>query len=353
MAKNSPAEAKKEQPARIPIRGEKQMLQVKLDQTRSRLALLENCLAPLTPMQECIFDKCKKRIAEAHACLDRWIKRSYAFWGTIHDVDELLLLVTPPEQLLPQAVGIREDFKNRFQDKPELCWAWVGDKGLLTNLIERLENQVSDKNRPENTQGTDQEILRNALHMINNQTDYGFWQLNMNVLVQVLSAVILASAVIPAIILFLKTGIPNQVTKTPGSFLVILAGIAGAMVSNISERDVTITVVGATRRYFLYYLVVKPIIGAFAAMFIYLLEKSGLLFKIVLGMTNAAESNPPIQIVVENPEALVFVFAVIFVVSGYFGVKLLSSIFEDVIGKIFQNSEKVICLPHKQQKNCS
>jgi hypothetical protein len=322
--------------------GGSQLMWDKLVRTRKELERLEQQNPAPTPEETLVFSQCRQELREAQECLGGAFRRSFSFWDCIHDVDERLLLATPESRLLEQAIALRGTFESKFKRNRELREVWLlrdGEKGLLTDLVERLRHYKTGEPRDSrHPLADDRELLRQVQHVINDRTDYGFWQLNMGVSIQVISAFALL-AIMFAAWFILST--PPLRSALPA---IAAAGAAGAIVSNMIARRAVITTIGATTRHFLYHLVAKPVVGAFSAIFVYLVGRSQLIYAVVPRSSLPAESQAPIQIVV-GPEALVPVFAVIAIASGYFGDKLLSPMFENVIGKVFQKSEKVVSPP--------
>ncbi|MEW6103624.1 MAG: hypothetical protein AB1630_07430 [bacterium] len=88
--------------------------------------------------------------------------------------------------------------------------------------------------------------------------------------------------------------------------------------------------------FFIYHLFIKPILGAFAAVFIFVLEKSELIFSInpiqnTLG--NIITINVP-------PDSEGYVYAILAVSSGFAGDKILRSTIGKVLERLEDKAEK-------------
>jgi hypothetical protein len=95
---------------------------------------------------------------------------------------------------------------------------------------------------------------------------------------------------------------------------------------------------GPFLRCLLHNLFSKPVMSAFAAVFIYGLEKSKLIFSINPITSTKATS----QIIAINvmPEAVGYVYAVLAIVSAFSADKVLRSMFDRVLKKLEQKADK-------------
>jgi hypothetical protein len=119
----------------------------------------------------------------------------------------------------------------------------------------------------------------------------------------------------------------------------MLAGMVGAILSNMLSKDRFSVSTGATVRFYLYYLLVKPLIGAVAALVFVLIAHSGLLFSITAASSGAP--NPaPIQIVTGSETGVFFAFAVLSLAVGFSADRMLSSMMDSVLKKIVRDTQK-------------
>lgn len=72
--------------------------------------------------------------------------------------------------------------------------------------------------------------------------------------------------------------------------MLVLLGAMGALTSNMLTRSLLLATTGPTRRYILYNVFMRPVLGAVAAYVFVILALSGLLFQIE---PDIAESTPP------------------------------------------------------------
>ncbi len=265
-----------------------QLVWAKLERTAARAELLRAMSNPADQVHAEIFRECHAKLRLARECLDRPIRRTWAFWELIHRVDELLLLVTPDEMLAAEATDVCARFDQKIKD-PALRKAWMGAddrSGPLPAMIRRLPVVTSPGTDATSTPqrgpppadgrrvpSEDRYALREALKLVNEQGDTNFWRLGSNVSVQLLSALLLVLLAIA--FWYAQSHARDRVIDKVIS--VAIFGTGGALVSNMISTKPLIVSIGATSRYFAYALFVKPVIGAFAAGFVYLLELSDFL----------------------------------------------------------------------------
>jgi hypothetical protein len=300
-----------------------QLVWAKLERTAARAELLCAMSNPADQVHAGIFRECHAKLRLARECLDRPIRRTWAFWELIHRVDELLLLVTPDEMLAAEAIDVCARFDQKIKD-PALRKAWMGAddrSGPLPAMIRRLPvvtfpgtdaTSTPQRGPPPADGRRDRHALREALKLVNEQGDTNFWRLGSNVSVQLLSALLL---VLLAIAFWY-----SQSHKLDISIRVAIFGAGGALVSNMISTKPLIVSIGATSRYFAYALFVKPVIGAFAAGFAYLLELSDFL--------NIPGGNEHLRLVVA-------------LAAGFAGEWLLRPMMDKVLRTLSAKSDKV------------
>jgi hypothetical protein len=209
-----------------------------------------------------------------------------------------------------------------------------------------------------------------SLEVLNEQVDQGFWQLTTNVTIQVASALLLLGLFVlwwfmtnrrlqdflhleklflidlstssdPS--LYFDPARQGQVTDIP--FLVLLPfimfGVAGAILSNMLSKRPFIVSTGATNRFYLYNLMVKPLLGGFAALVLLFVERSDLLLAVVLQHSDVpVVSRAAVQIPVYSIQSAVFTLAILSLAAGFFSHKFLSSMMDKVHDLLFKKSEK-------------
>jgi hypothetical protein len=375
-----------------------QLLWNKLESDASLFKLCQ-ARADLTNEDRTTLEQCRQKLEVARRCIDKaWWRWSFSFWEVIHEVDGLLLLVMPPAMLLPQALDIQHQFERRMTDSV-IRTLWLGADGKggplpqSTRLLSRLGRPpgeaVASPTPSKEQLARCRHVLRGALGVINGQGDKTFWQLSINVAIQVLSTVLLLAMFVLAFQGFRSEVVetwPAQVIPT-GMLLLSLAGAAGAVLSNMLSRERFVVATGATSRYFAYHLLVKPVIGGFAALMVLFLEQSNLLLAVIprdasvpasvsapaaqpdeartpapsgapapakakSSASNAAPAdaespadttNPAIlHLVVSTRKAAFFTMVALAIAAGFSADRLLSSVMDNVLGRLLRQSEKVL-----------
>lgn len=129
----------------------------------------------------------------------------------------------------------------------------------------------------------------------------------------------------------------------------ILLGAGGAITANMLSDRPVLVMRGPFWRQFVYYLFVKPSIGAVAAFLFYLLAISQLFFSIeaatpLVGPLNPLQDSgqlqPALRIVLGNNEALVCTYAILIIAVGFSAERFLSPIMDRVMNKLFIMAEK-------------
>jgi hypothetical protein len=152
---------------------------------------------------------------------------------------------------------------------------WIGEKGKLTTSLEQIKKREHvNENRY---------VIRNALQLVNEQMDRTFWQLSMNTLTSVWSSAILGLLMLLAWKFHTPGALDSLEQGGLGSNFATLIGLGlmGAYLSSLMTREDFLYVRGGPfLRCFFHNLCSKPLMSAFAAVFIYILEKSKLIFSI-------------------------------------------------------------------------
>ncbi|WP_224250127.1 hypothetical protein [Hyalangium gracile] len=328
-----------------------QQLWNKLGRVAETLLLCANQIEHPTTREVSILEQCCHMLELARAHIDRMVKRPFTFWELIHQVDGQLLVVMPAHLLATKGLEVVEQFDRKVKD-PIQRRIWLGTNAAPGPLLEALQvfKQMLSPRAGHGTPSTVEaprlercrSVLQGALRLLNEQVDMTFWQLSINVSIQILSAMVLLGAFVASLILSLvleERLWPLGYLDFPPAQMIpfLLFGIGGAVLSNMLSKERFVIATGATARYYVYYLVVKPLIGAFAALFIILLERSQILFSVTV---SASDTQSGVQFVVPTPEAAFFARAVLSVVAGFSAERLLSSIMDELIKKLLKQSEK-------------
>ncbi|MFY0566933.1 hypothetical protein ACN28E_24265 [Archangium lansingense] len=325
-----------------------QFLWDKLEGSAALLLLCAN-RPGLTTQDQVILEQCRQKLELARNCLDRRIKRPFSFWALIHHVDALLLLVLPEQLLATRALEVRQRFEQKVSN-PLLKELWLGtsqEPGPLRKAVQLLEFYLAPTEVSTVTQGLAEEqllrcrhILRGALSLLNAQSDKSFQQLSLNISIQILSALLLLGLFLLAL-LFQQGLFSRELMRfRPGDLgAFIMFGMAGAILSNMLSKERFVVSMGATARYYVYYLFVKPTIGAFAALFLVMLDQAGLLLAVVVAP--AERISPALfQIVVNSEQAAFFARMVLSVAIGFSADRVLSSMMDSVLGRLLKESDR-------------
>ncbi|NOK34627.1 hypothetical protein HMI49_15605 [Corallococcus exercitus] len=332
-----------------------QLLWTRVESNASLLALCR-IREDLTAEDGAILEQCQEKLDAARWCLDKPAGRwSFSFWELIHEVDGLLLLVMPPSMLVPRALEIQQQFERRVTDAAR-AQLWLGAdrvSGPLPRCVRRLAHVDEPGSGAAAAPSLDAEqarycrsVLRGALDSVNQQVDKTFWQLSINVSLQVFSTLLLL-AVFAASFVILSPALiqawPRDLVPL-GLLLVGFAGASGAIVSNMLSKERFVVATGATGRFFAYHLLVKPVLGAFAALMLLFLEQSRMLLSVDTraGGLSGDASPAILHIVVSDNQAVFFTLMALAVVAGWSADKLLSSIMDKVLGRLLGQSEKVL-----------
>jgi|GEM_PF-2873061 len=264
---------------------------------RARLDLLALAGANSNPDKQLILAQCREKLDLAEACLaapGKFIlaplKKNYrSFWSFVHRVDEELLLLIPDEQLLTDAVDTKNAFANNIAN-PAQQQEWIGTAGgtpgKLLESISNIENAL--KATPTTAiSPCDRLVVRDALRMVNEQVDRTFWMLSLNTSVSVISGIMMGA--IPLLMFFMAYGWSrfsgSHCDFYPADKSFFLAGLCflgvlGAYLSNLVTKEDFLFIRGPYWRFMLFHVVAKPVLGATSAAFIYLLERSKLIFSL-------------------------------------------------------------------------
>jgi hypothetical protein len=348
-----------------------QLLWNKLEADAS-LYMLSRNRGDLTPQDRVLLEQCRQQLYLARDAIDRRGKRPFSFWEIIHEVDGLLLLVLPKAMLPARALVLQQRFETKVKD-PIVQRLWLGadrTSGPLPKASRLLNEALAsgppyvalpslDDTRLEHCR----HVLRGALGVLNDHVDRGFWQLSINVTIQILSTLLLMGIFLVALLIpILFPSMKAAIEGSPQNFLpwgllfCSVVGMGGAILSNMLSKERFVVAMGATVRYFVYYLFVKPIIGAVAAMLLILLDQSGQILGIVVETSTAANDpalTPAIQINVDTQTAAFLVRAGLSLVAGFFADRVLSSVMDNVLSRLLKDSEKAPAPPPLPQGSTS
>ncbi len=265
-------------------------------------------------------------------------KHPHLVWELLHRVDECFILLLKKEELVSRAITLKTSFDLNIKEE-KVRKEWVGEEGKEGRFKKIIDELEKGENLEANTI-----VLRDALKIVNEQMDRTFWQLSMNTLTSVWSGTFLA--VLMAIAWYANPWglicLLKGQNLCENYLILIILGLMGAYLSNlITKEDFLYVRGGPFWRYFLHNLFAKPVTSAFAAVFIFFIEKSRLIFSIS-PQENGTEGSKVSEIITFNvsPDSTGYVYAVLAIASGFAAEKILRSTIDGVLKKLEQKAEK-------------
>jgi hypothetical protein len=298
----------------------------------------------LTPEQQHLVKICETYLETAKGYLDRpwWAFRSrhpHMIWEMLHRVDEYFILLIKDAELYSKASYVKNSFDLNIKDE-KVREEWIGANGKLKKALDDINaGTYKEEHRY---------VVRDALNLVNEQMDRTFWQLSMNTLTSVWSGVLLG------LLMGLAWISPNYCPKGPLGTLhllnegvlcdhfltLIVLGLMGAYLSNLMTKENFLYIQGAPFwRYFLHNVVSKPLMSGFAAVFIYILARSKLIFSIATPEVAKTAVSQIINLNVSK-EGVGYVYAILAIVSGFAADKVLRNMIDNVLKKLEQRAEK-------------
>ncbi len=299
------------------------------------------------PEHKNLIDICKTYLQEARSYIDRPFYKSrhpHLVWELLHRVDEYFILLIKDQELYSRAIDVKTSFDlNIKEDK--IRQVWIGEKGKLNEALERIQ-----KGQPGEDRTQDRYVIKDVLNIVNEQMDQTFWRLSSNTLTSVWSAIILgvliflAWACFEGIFFFSKcTFFSKDALSTLHEgglgkhyLTLFVLGLMGAYLSNLMTKEDFLYLRGGPYwRYLLHNLMSKPVMSGFAAIFIYILAKTELIFSI--GSGSAGSKIISINV---NQNFVGYAYAILAIVSGFSADKILRNMIDNVLKKLEQKAEK-------------
>jgi len=301
-------------------------------------------LAPPDPGLIALRDRSLENVRRARACIEESSRHPHLAWRFLHRVDEDLVLLAPLDRLKASALDVKTSFELNITE-PSVRAAWLGAEGGKGSLVLAIEKLEGGGGKPADDV---REVVRAALQMVNEQVDRRFWTLSTNVLTTVSSGVLLALTILTCGLLWAygKPGYFAPVTQlgstATADFLPIaLLGVMGSYTSNLLTREDFLFVRGGPWwRFLLHPLAAKPILSAFAALFVYVLARSEILFALHAA-DPARHTGTVLSLgVPATGEAEAFAYVVLAIVSGFAADKVLRSMIDRVLKRLEDTAEK-------------
>jgi len=283
-------------------------------------------------------------IQSAKECMKGFPSHPHLIWNLLHRADEHLLFLMPHDELYARALDVATTFDLTITEK-KVREEMLGEKGKLTIAVKDLEKASPDVEK-------DRYLVRDALQYLNENVDTNYWILSMNTLTSVLSAILLGLGI--CMIIFVPGLDPAKAMVPPKMGFIAILGCIGAFLSNLITKENFLYVRGGPFwRYLLHNLMARPILGAFAAIFILWIEKSKWIFSITSAAVDkmassgqaaavAVSSNSQSAIITINVSetALPYAYVIIAVISGFAAEKILRNMIDRVLKRLEEKAEK-------------
>jgi len=300
-------------------------------------------------IQKAILKKCNEKLDCARDAIDPkrggfpWLsifkKNHKIFWSLVHRVDEDIILLLPDDEVFSKAVDIKT-FISLNAKETGIREEWLGGNGQTGKLTLAMKEFSEGENKDGN-----RHVIKEALRQINDLMDNNFWILSLNSMVTLLSAIFLGIAML----FFWWCDFPLRLAHWPNSISLVLTpvallGLMGAYLSNLLTREDFLFVRGPFWRYMFHYVLSKPIVSAFAAIFIFVVEQSKLIFAVVTTVPtvgDAGQSSASQLITVHVSQGTIgYVYAILALASGFSADKILRSMIDRVLKKLENKAEK-------------
>lgn len=200
---------------------------------------------------------CRKSLDEAGAALmKKPFRRTFLAWGLFHQVAEELIMFLDKEELAAEGKKIELDIK--LSSLPETT-----KSGWLARLGEVLK-PPADANATGMEINAARQTIRTATNALNSQTDNLFWEIWTKKLFGLIYAVMLVIGL--ALFIFLGSSSSGFLLCISN---VLLLGAIGGVASGILSADPQYVAKGQFWVSTLYYALVRPALGALAALLVF------------------------------------------------------------------------------------
>ncbi|MDP3284485.1 MAG: hypothetical protein Q8M56_08665 [Desulfobacterales bacterium] len=211
---------------------------------------------------------CRKSLDEAGAALmKRPFQRTFLAWGLFHQVAEEMIMFLDKEELAAEGKKIELDIK--LSALPETT-----KSGWLAKLGEALKT-LAGANPTDVEVNSARQTIRIATNALNSQTDNLFWEIWTKKFFGLIYAVML---VIGLVLFILLGSLSSGFLLCIGN--VLLLGAIGGVASGILSADPQYVAKGQFWVSTLYYLLVRPTLGALAALLVFWMLQSQYLIQI-------------------------------------------------------------------------
>jgi hypothetical protein len=238
----------------------------------------------------------------------------------LHRAKEVLLLVLPREELLSEALKLKDFFDMN-----------VKEESLRGTWLERVNKIVKKIDEHTDPDDTEREVLKDAMSILYNYyVDASFFKDYLTRFFLALNGVIMILAGVILLVFQLRFPVTSADFSTAFPFFVALIGFIGALTDNIikirEKRSPIVPTMMVIRGSFyipiLNMIATRGGLGAVSAIFIVLLERSGLVFSL--------------------PNNGMAGYAVLAFASGFLATRFLTSAIESLLGKFEREADKSV-----------
>ncbi|MDD5170913.1 MAG: hypothetical protein PHN75_19005 [Syntrophales bacterium] len=340
---------------------------------------------------------CKKTLDEAEAALmKKPFRKTFLAWDLLHQVSEEMILLLNQEELAAEGKKVEQDFK--LSSLPEIVKNdWLGRlEGARKALESGPDSPPPAPPSPPAVPSPDvkaaYQTIKMALQVLDSQTDNLFWDIWTKKLFGFIYTVLLIiSMAILVCLCSRQTGFLLSIGN------VLLLGAIGGFASGILSAEPQYIAKGQFWVSSLYYTLVRPTLGALAALLVFLMLQSQYLIQIKppadcrnavmnsltcpqdkpQGMVQPDKASPakaegeaqsqgakqekppgenspgtkvPPPQVISEPSALIILTAVsgqqiylyilVLLLAGFSGDKVLKAVTDKTFSKLFQDAEK-------------
>jgi hypothetical protein len=220
---------------------------------------------------------CETQLDEVKTLLkSRWRRKTTLIWQLLHRVSEQLILVMGAEELAAQGHKILQDLKiGSVPDNVRTDWIIKIDE-----KVKELEKHLADSTVSINLAAIAQ-LFKTASNVINECTDDRFWDISVRKYFAFIYGNLL---LLTGIILFVKMLYTSQFCLT--IFNILLIGAIGGLVSGLITSDQEYMSKGHFWIPTFYYALVRPSVGAVAAVVVFWMVESHYLIQVVPQLRN-------------------------------------------------------------------
>lgn len=332
------------------------------------------------PERAVIIANCRQKLEEAEKAInpDLWWQRRKIFiaWRMLHRIAEELLPLMTLEELSAQGQKLIHDIKmSSLTDLMKLDWV-----GKLEEKMKKLENSPSDHEIKRISQ-----FFKTAMNIINDHVDDRFWDIWSKKLLSLVYTLLLIPSIV--FLIYLISSIQNNPSIASLSICqIILLGAIGGLVSGIISGEQEYLAKGHFWISSIYYPLIRPTLGALAAILIFWMLQAEYLIKIAPQLQdkgiqsiqsaqkapqtksgseetpkpvekdaaktdqsdqkkgtendNKNEKDDPLIVLRAKEGRQIYLYLIVMLAAGFSGDKLLKTVSDRVIARLYSQAEK-------------